>query len=75
VHTLPHWQGAGMNDKEAKCKADLDAALAALKKSNQLLRKSISAGDLHAVERHSVKLAASTWKLAFAVRRCKELMS
>jgi hypothetical protein len=64
-----------MNDKEAKCQADLEAALAALKRSNQLLRQSIVARDMQAVERHTVKLAASTWKLAFAVRQCKELMS
>src|ERR1700722_14059832 len=48
-----------MNDKEANCRADLDAALAALKESNRLLIRSIATRDIRAVERQTIKLRAS----------------
>jgi hypothetical protein len=57
-----------MNTNEAKCRADLDAAFDALKKSNRLLMQSIVAGNMQAVEKHSVKLRASRWRFAEALR-------
>jgi hypothetical protein len=57
-----------MNENEAKCRADLDAAFNALKKSNRLLMQSIVTGNMQAAERHSLKLRASRWRFAEALR-------
>jgi hypothetical protein len=62
-----------MNENEAKCRADLDAALASLKKSNRLLIQSIAAGNMLAVEKQSVKLRASRWRLAEALRNFENM--
>lgn len=57
-----------MNNEEAKIRADLDAALAAVKESNRLLMQSILTSDSRAIEKRVVKLRASRWKLAAALR-------
>jgi hypothetical protein len=62
-----------MNENEAKCRADLDAALNALKKSNRLLMQSIVAGNMEAVEKHSLKLRASRWRFAEALRHFEKM--
>jgi hypothetical protein len=62
-------------DKEAKCKADLDAAVAAVRKSNQLLKQSILSGDMRSVENQIVKIRASRWKLKVALRACENFAS
>jgi hypothetical protein len=62
-----------MNENEAKCRADLDVALAALKKSNRLLMQSMAAGNMLAVEKHSVKLRASRWRFAEALRNFENM--
>ena len=64
-----------MNDKEANCRADLDAALAALKESNRLLIRSIATRDIRAVERQTIKLRASRWRLADAVRQFEKIVT
>lgn len=58
-----------MDRNEAKCQADLDAALAALKKSNRLLLESIMACDMRAAQKQVIRLRASRWRLAMAVRQ------
>ena len=57
-----------MKNNEAKVRADLDAAIAAIKESNRLLMRSILERDAGAIEQRVVKLRASRWKLAVAVR-------
>ena len=64
-----------MNNQEAKCKADLDAALAALKESNRLLMRSIASRETQSIQKNIVKLRASRWRLAFAVRQFEKLAS
>ena len=60
-------------DNEAKLKADLDAAVAAIRKSNQLLKQSILSGDMRSVEKQIVKVRASRWKLKVALRACENM--
>jgi len=62
-----------VNNDEAKLRADLDAALAAIKESNRLLMQSILSGDSGAIERRVIKLRASRWKLAAALREFDRL--
>jgi hypothetical protein len=62
-------------DAEAKCKADLDAAVAAVRKSNQLLKQSILSGNLPSVKEQLVKIRASRWKLKVAVRAFENLQA
>jgi hypothetical protein len=60
-------------DAEAKCKAELDAAVAALKDSNRLLMRSILSEDAQAIEKQTIRLRASRWKLRIAIRAFKAL--
>jgi hypothetical protein len=62
-----------VNDNEAKLCADLDAAIAAIKESNRLLMQSILKRDSGAIEQRVIKLRASRWKLALAVREFHRL--
>lgn len=62
-----------MND-ETKLRADLDAALAAIKESNRLLMQSILARDSGAIEKRVIKLRASRWKLASALWEFRRLV-
>ena len=61
-----------MND-ETKLRADLDAALAAIKESNRLLMQSILARDSGAIEKRVIKLRASRWKLAAVLMKFHRL--
>jgi hypothetical protein len=62
-----------VNTNEAKIRADLDAAVAAIKESNRLLMQSIVACDSGAIEKRVLKLRASRWKLAVAIREFQRL--
>jgi hypothetical protein len=62
-----------VNNNEVKLRADLDAAVAAIKESNRLLMQSILARDSGAIEKRVLKLRASRWKLAVAVREFDRL--
>jgi hypothetical protein len=68
-------QGNRLTKHEAKCKADLDAALAALKESNRLLKRSIATQEAQSIQRQLVKVRASRWRLTFAIRQFEELKS
>lgn len=62
-------------DQEARCKADLDAALAALKEANRLLIRSIQTRDVQAIQKQTVKMRASRWRLRAALRALEMLMA
>ena len=62
-----------MNNNEAKLRAELDAAIAGIRESNRLLMQSIRAHDSGAIEKRVLKLRASRWKLAVAVREFRRL--
>lgn len=64
-----------MTSDEARLRADLDAALAAVKESNRLLMRSILSGDPEAMKKQVIKLRASRWKLAVAIRACHRFAS
>ena len=64
-----------MNKNEAKLRADLDAALAAIKESNRLLMRSILTRDSGTIEERVTRLRASRWKLAVALREFHRLAS
>jgi len=59
-----------MTNQEARLRAELDAALAAVKESNRLLKQSILSQDSKAIEKRLIKLRASRWKLAAIIREC-----
>ena len=60
-------------DSEEKCKAELDAALIAIRKSNRLLKQSILSNDLTSVEKQLVRIRANRWKLNAALRTARNL--
>jgi len=60
---------------EARLRADLDAALAAVKESNRLLMQSIVSRDSKAMEKRLIKLRASRWKLVDVIRQCHRFES
>jgi len=60
-------------DREAKCKAELDAAVVAIRESNRLLKESILMDDLKSIEKQLVRIRASRWKLKAAIRAAKSL--
>ena len=60
-------------DREAKCRADLDAAVIAIRESNRLLKQSIVADDLKSLEKRLVRIRASRWKLKAAIHAAKAL--